>query len=141
MTDLLRSLFSAPGFKVPAALRGKVIKAVLSLVVALIGAVTYRLGHQAALPVAADQPGWEGAVLATTISFRAWVALGLAAACLVLAVLVFQLLDRTALGQRLFHWDKAQDSIYTEASKTLSAGAVFAALLLGLFILAGAVLR
>ena len=141
MIDLLRSIISAPGFKVPAALRSKVIKAVLALVVALLGAITYRLSHQAALPVAADQPGWEGAVLATTISFRTWVALGLAAACVVLAVLAFQLFDRSALGQRLFHWDTAKDSGYTEASKTLSAGAVFAALLLGLFILAGAVLR
>ncbi|WP_257311135.1 hypothetical protein [Geothrix fuzhouensis] len=140
MIALLRFIFTAPGFKVPAALRGKVIKAVLTLVVALIGAITYRLNH-AALPVAADQPGWEGAILATTISFRAWVALGLAAASVVLAVLAFQLLDRSALGQRLFHWDTVKDSGYTEASKTLSAGAVFGALLLGLFILAAAVLR
>lgn len=141
MIAFFRSLISAPGFKVPSALRSKVIKAVLGLVVALLGAITYKLNQHAALPVSADQPGWEGAILATTISFRAWVALGLAAASLVLAVLAFQLLDRSALGQRLFHWDTVKDSGYTEASKTLSAGAVFAALVLGFFTLAAAVLR
>lgn len=141
MTDLFRFILGAPGFKIPDAIRRRVILAAVLLVLALVALTAYRLGHHAALPATADQPGWEDAVLATTIRFRAWVALGLAGGALLLAVGAFQVLDRSALGRRLLHWDKAQDSIYTEAAKTLSAGLVFGLMALGMLILASAVLK
>lgn len=141
MTDLFRSLLGAPGFKLPDAIRRRVILAAILLVLALVALTAYRLGHHAGLAVSADQPGWEDAVLATTIRFRAWVALGLGAAGVLLAVVAFQTVDRSALGRRLFHWNPEKDSNYTEAAKTLCAGLVFASLVLGLLILAAGVLR
>jgi hypothetical protein len=141
MSTLFRTIISAPGFKLSDTLRRRVILAALLLVLALVAFTAYRLGHHMGLVVGADQPGWENAILATTIGFRAGVALGLAGTVVVLAVGAFQILDRSALGQRLFHWDTTKDSGYTEASKTLSAGLVFAGMLLGFFVLAAAVLK
>lgn len=141
MSDFFRHAFGAPGFKVPESFRRRVILSILLLALVLVAVTAYRLGSHAGLAVSADQPGWEDAILATTIRFRAWVALGLSAAGLLLAAAAFQALDRSALGRRLFHWDTQKDSGYTEASKTLCSGLVFAALVLGFLNLASAVLR
>lgn len=141
MSDLFRLLLGAPGFKVPPAIRRRVTLAVIGLVLLLIGGMGYLLGSHAGHTVAADQPGWESAILATTIRFRAWVALGLGAAAVLGAVVVYQLLDRTAQIRRLSHWDAERDSNYTEAAKTFNSGLIFASLVLGFLVLAAAVLR
>lgn len=88
-----------------------------------------------------DSPAWELALQSRLILFRAKAALGLALASIILAWVIFQILDRTRLGKRLWHWSQALDSEGSAAAKTLVAGGTFAALLVGLLLLSAQVLR
>ena len=88
-----------------------------------------------------DSPAWELALQSRLVLFRAKAALGLALASIILAWIVFQILDRTRLGKRLWHWSPAADSESSSAAKTLVAGGTFAALLVGLLLLSAQVLR
>ena len=88
-----------------------------------------------------DSPAWELALQSRLILFRAKAALGLALASIILAWVVFQILDRTRLGKRLWHWSPAADSEGSSSAKTLVAGGTFAALLVGFLLLSAQVLR
>jgi len=113
------------------------------LVVAAFGGwlTTRALVAWAVLQPTPDNPAWELALQARLAIFRAKTALGLALGVLLLTWGTFQVLDRTRLGKRLWHWSPGMDSAITSGAKTLSAGIAFAALLLAFTYLAGQVIR
>ncbi len=143
--ETLHILFDAalarPGFKTPEPFRRRLILAVGVLAAALVVLMSFKLGRWSALEVSAESRAWENALQARLIAFRLKVALGLTAGSLGLAYGLYQLFDRSRLGARLLHWDESHDTEYSAAAKTLSAGLVFAALTLGILLLAAQVLR
>lgn len=115
-------------------------RAVLALVVILVvlaAAVLYSLSRAV---VPAEAPNWEAVLAARLIFFRALVAPALAAGAVLMAFVLFYAVDKTPLGRRLFHWEDS-DPIELKSVFVRQAGMTLAALLLGTFILASAVLR
>lgn len=140
-SSLLGFILGAHGFDLDKAARTRVALALLA-VAGLGGWVTAKmLAAWAILQPTPDSPSWELALQARLALFRARTALGLVLGVLLLTWAAFQILDRTRLGKRLWHWSQAQDSEASAAAKTLSAGIAFAALLLAFAYLAGQVLR
>ncbi len=140
-TSLMGFLVGAHGFEMDKAARGRVALVFLA-VAALGGWLTAKtLSAWAVLQPTPDSPAWELALQARLALFRAKTALGLAFGVLLLTWAAFQILDRTRLGKRLWHWSPGMDSDATSAAKTLTAGLAFAALLLAFAYLAGQVIR
>lgn len=140
-SSLMGFLIGAHGFEMDKAARGRVALVFL-LVAAWGGWITAKaLSAWAVLQPTPDSPAWELALQARLAIFRARTALGLAFGVLILTWAAFQVLDRTRLGKRLWHWSPGMDSDATSGAKTLSAGIAFAALLLAFAYLAGQVIR
>ena len=140
-TALVGFLLGAHGFEMDKAARSRVALAFLFMA-GLGGWLTAKaLAAWAVLQPTPDSPAWELALQARLALFRAKTALGLAFGVLLLTWAAFQILDRTRLGKRLWHWSPGMDSDATSGAKTLSAGIAFAALLLAFAYLAGQVLR
>lgn len=138
---LVGFLVGAHGFEMDKAARGRVALAFL-LMAGLGGWLTAKaLSTWSVLQPTPDSPAWELALQARLALFRARTALGLALGVLLSTWTVFQILDRTRLGKRLWHWSPGMDSDATSAAKTLSAGIAFAAMLLAFAYLAGQVIR
>jgi hypothetical protein len=104
-----------------------VLVLVLASAAALVG--SWVIGA-ASGPVDPRAPGIEAALGLKVIALRLQVGLGVEAAALLKAFLVFTVLDRTPLGKRLLHWSPGMDSDLTSAAKTLGAVVLFAALVL-----------
>lgn len=140
-SSLMGFLLGGHGFETARAARNRVALVFL-LVAAWGGSITAKaLSSWAVLQPTPDSPAWELALQARMALFRAKTALGLALGVLLITWASFQILDRTRLGKRLWHWSQAQDSEASAAAKTLSAGIAFAALLLAFAYLAGQVIR
>ena len=140
LKNFFLNIFTGPGFKVDEALRRKLLIAAGVLLIALVGLMAFKLGRWSTVVVSADSNAWETALQARLILFRIKVGIGLASGTLALAYGAFQLLDRSRLGQRLFHWDEPADTEYSSAAKTLGAALFFGLLVLGLLVLASKVL-
>ena len=138
---LMGFLLGAHGFTLDKPARARVAAAFLA-VAALGGWLTAKaLAAWAVLQPTPDSPAWELALQARLALFRVKLAVGLALGVLLMAWAAFQVLDRTRLGKRLWHWSQAQDSEASAAAKTQVAGLSFVALLLAFAYLAGQVLR
>lgn len=140
LKNFFLNIFTGPGFKVDEALRRKLLIAAGVLLIAIVGTMAFKLGRWSTVVVSADSSAWETALQARLILFRIKVAVGLAFGSLAFAYGTFQLLDRSRLGQRLFHWAEHADTEYSSASKTLGAALFFGLLVLGLLMLAARVL-
>ncbi len=141
LLNLFDAAFARPGFKTPLEFRRRLLIAVGILFAALVATMAFKLGRWSALEVSAESRHWENALQARLILFRIKVAFGLTAGALGLTYGIYQLFDRSRLGARLLHWDESHDTEYSAAAKTLSAGLMFSAFVLGLLMLAAQVLR
>lgn len=136
-----RGLLGSHAFYLDRSTRNQVGLAFLGVALLAVWLTEKGLQAWAILRPDPDSPAWELALAARLLLFRAKVALGLILATVGLAWLAFQVLDRTRLGKRLWHWSQAVDSEASSAAKTLTAGIVFATLLLVFGFLAAQVLR
>lgn len=138
---LMRFLVGAHEFEMEKGARTRMALAFLAVAAGGGWLTAKALSAWAVLQPTPDSPAWELALQARLAIFRAKTALGLVLGVLLLAWAAFQVLDRTRLGKRLWHWSPGMDSDATSAAKTLSAGIAFAALVLAFAYLAGQVLR
>jgi hypothetical protein len=114
----------------------------LGALAACAAAFLWLNGQSAELAMAQPEEGsaaWD-AVLATRVAAaRLWWVLQATLLTLAEAYFVFTLLDRTPLGKRLWCWSE-QDTVGSNAAKTLSAGLSFVGILAALALLNSKVL-
>ena len=90
--------------------------------------------------VSADSASWEAIMSARLTWFRLVVGAVAALGAVRAGCWLFGTIDRSHLGERLFHW-RDQDSAHVKAANTTNAALILAALILGLLIIVGGALR
>jgi hypothetical protein len=130
-----------PGFKQTPASR-RVVLAIVTLAVGLLAwSVSHVIQAWTSVSPATDsvQDG-ERLLFAIAALGRGTVAMVLIPLAVFLALFLFKVIDRTKTGEHLMEW-RPKDTEGSEAAKTANAGLIFAALLLGIFIMLAQVIR
>jgi hypothetical protein len=137
-TAISKHLFG-PGYKqTPGARRVFVI--LVGLLALILGLKALALlGAWIASPAGTVQEG-ERLIYAADMSARFRVAIPVLGLGLGLSWLGFQVIDRTRSGERLLHWT-VKDTESSESAKVMNGGLIYAAIILGVFIVLAQVIR